>query len=401
MSTRARVWEALNDPRSAEMNREGLALLEPLPPSPALLDAFANVAFDLAVAGRHEEAIATAERALLTAADAGLPRPARALGFRGWSRCCLGDAGGLSDFREALALAVQTGRGREEATLINNLGIELRNFEGPRVALETFATGLEVAEARGMRDVELNLRGSALPAMLGAGALEDLLDSATLQIEHAEEAEVYLIEIRSVQAVALTYRGDADEARHFLGALVEAVRRTGRHDLIAPALGTVAVVRAALGESALAAAILREVDASLALTETTELAPFLAAIVRAACAIGELDLAERLTGRVSPRSPYTGYALIAARAAIDDASGRTEAAAAGYAEAASCWERFGVIPEEGFALLGLGRCLLALGRPEESADALHRARELFTPCGMRPALEETQTLLARATPLSS
>ena len=72
-----------------------------------------------------------------------------------------------------------------------------------------------------------------------------------------------------------------------------------------------------------------------------------------------------------------------------------------YADAALLWEGFGVVPEQGFALLGQGRCLLELSRPGESSEVLQQAREIFARCGMRPALEETDALLAKASALSS
>jgi class 3 adenylate cyclase/tetratricopeptide (TPR) repeat protein len=403
MNTLARVSEYMNLQESAALNREALALLEPLPPGPELLDTLANVAFDLAVSGSHEESAAVAERAITIAAEAGLPRPVRALGFRAWARCSLGDAGGLDDFREALAIAAEAGRGREEITLYNNLGIELRNFEGPRAALEAFATGLALAEARGIQDAAQTLRGSELVAMLGAGQLDDLIASATTVAERAEGAgdELELIEVRSVLAVALTYRGDARQAEPSLGPLAAAVRRSGRLDLTASSLGAVAVVRAASGQTAMAAEFLREMEAAPTLTETSELAPTLPAIVRAAVAIGEVDLARRLIGRLPSRAPYLEHAIVAARAAVAEAEGELEIARAAYEDAASRWERFGVPPEEAFALLGLGRCLLELARADEAAEALRRSLDLFRGCGMPPGIEATGAALARATRLSS
>ena len=68
--TLSRVREAANDPESADLNREALDLLEPLPPGRELLDALGNVAFDLAISGKPRESMAAAERALVIAAQA-------------------------------------------------------------------------------------------------------------------------------------------------------------------------------------------------------------------------------------------------------------------------------------------------------------------------------------------
>jgi hypothetical protein len=59
------------------------------------------------------------------------------------------------------------------------------------------------------------------------------------------------------------------------------------------------------------------------------------------------------------------------------------------------------VPEQGFALLGQGRCLIRLARPTEAASVLQHAREIFERLQAAPALAETDELLERATALSS
>jgi class 3 adenylate cyclase len=61
---------------------------------------------------------------------------------------------------------------------------------------------------------------------------------------------------------------------------------------------------------------------------------------------------------------------------------------------------FGV-PEEAFALLGQGRCLLGLGREPEAVPVLQAAREIFVRLGAAPALAETDALLQIAAALRS
>jgi len=70
-------------------------------------------------------------------------------------------------------------------------------------------------------------------------------------------------------------------------------------------------------------------------------------------------------------------------------------AAADYAEAADRWERFGNEHERAYALLGHGRCLVALG--ELGAEhPLREAYKLFESMGYEPASTETETVLERA-----
>ncbi len=100
--------------------------------------------------------------------------------------------------------------------------------------------------------------------------------------------------------------------------------------------------------------------------------------------------------RVSYPVPHAEHALVAANAALAEARGELQAGADAYADAADRWERFGVVPEQAFALLGHGRCLLGLSRPTEAAPVLQHAREIFERLGATPALAETDALLAAA-----
>ena len=63
-------------------------------------------------------------------------------------------------------------------------------------------------------------------------------------------------------------------------------------------------------------------------------------------------------------------------------------------DAAAGWRDFCVPYEEGHALLGQGRCLVALGRAPEAAGPLAAAREIFARRGAKPALGDTDAVLA-------
>ncbi len=402
-NTRSAVLQRLNIEGVSELRRELLSWLESLPTSPELLDALATVAFDLLSTGQPDEAIALAERAITLAAEAGLPIPARALAYRAGARCVKGDAGGLADFREAIELGAQAGQGRTTSMIYNNLGVEIWSFEGPTAALEVFGEGLRFAEARGLQDGALSIQTSALPAMLDVGDLDGVLAAATTLGERAERAadEFDLMEIRSNRASALLLRGSVLEAAKYLDWQVEAATRTGRADFIAANLGCSAAVRAAMGQYEAAAELLTAIDTTPGLRDADALGPDLPRVVRAGLAIGAIELAERIAGHLQPRRPYGEHALVTAGAALAEARGDHGSAASAYADAAARWEGFGVVIEEAFARLGRGRCLLVLSRPGEASEALQRARGIFDRCGMVPALEETDTLLARVIAMTS
>jgi tetratricopeptide (TPR) repeat protein len=123
----------------------------------------------------------------------------------------------------------------------------------------------------------------------------------------------------------------------------------------------------------------------------------LPALVRTALGLGDLALAERLEESVVPRHPYSEHALVAADAAMTEARGNLQSAADAYTDAADRRERFGALPEQAFALLGQGRCLIGLSQPTEAAAFLQKAREIFERLEAAPALTETDALLERAT----
>ena len=116
--------------------------------------------------------------------------------------------------------------------------------------------------------------------------------------------------------------------------------------------------------------------------------------MRTALAIGDPELARRLIETVEPTTPLADNALCACRAQLGEAEGDLGAAVDTYSEAAERWRHFGNVPERAYALLGEGRCLSALGKPE-AEEPLRNARDLFASMGYRPALAETEALLSR------
>ena len=85
------------------------------------------------------------------------------------------------------------------------------------------------------------------------------------------------------------------------------------------------------------------------------------------------------------------------KAQFAEAAGDRPAAADLYRDAAERWREYGNVPERAYALLGHGRCLAALGKPD-AEEPLREAKKLFTSMGYKPALAEADALLARGTP---
>ena len=97
---------------------------------------------------------------------------------------------------------------------------------------------------------------------------------------------------------------------------------------------------------------------------------------------------------LKPIFPLREHALCAARAQLAEHGCEYADAASLYAEAAAHWQEFGNVPERAYALLGQGRCLLAIGEAE-GGEPLRKARELFEEMGYKPALAEAESLLAQ------
>jgi hypothetical protein len=116
-------------------------------------------------------------------------------------------------------------------------------------------------------------------------------------------------------------------------------------------------------------------------------------MVRAALSAGDPELAQRLSEGVEAGYALQKTALDAARAQLAEYTGDHAEAAALYASVAERWEGLGAMPEQAYALLGLGRSLLALD-DSNTERPLARAAELFRAMGYRPALAEAESLTA-------
>ena len=90
------------------------------------------------------------------------------------------------------------------------------------------------------------------------------------------------------------------------------------------------------------------------------------------------------------------HGLLAAHAALAEADSALDQAALRYDEAAACWADYGHRLEQARALLGAGRCLLALGRPEGRLR-LQDARAVLEPLHAWPLLAEADAALGNPT----
>ena len=177
--------------------------------------------------------------------------------------------------------------------------------------------------------------------------------------------------------------------------LVATARETGEPQIMAMGFAAAAQRMFAGGHNERAKALLEELERTGGTRDDPYYAALLPELVRCALALGDPELAARLVAGVEPGTPLQQHALATCRAALAEAAGDHPTASAAYRDAATRWRQFGDVPELAAALLGQGRCLVALGTPEADGP-LREARALFTTMGYAPALSETDALLQRA-----
>jgi tetratricopeptide (TPR) repeat protein len=120
-------------------------------------------------------------------------------------------------------------------------------------------------------------------------------------------------------------------------------------------------------------------------------------------AIRVLISAERLEPATALLPPESGvysalsrHGLVTARALVAEATGELDDALILFENAAERWAEFGFLLEEGQALFGVGRCLLAMGRRAESSERLTSARQIFARLEARPLIDHVDAHVHRA-----
>jgi class 3 adenylate cyclase/tetratricopeptide (TPR) repeat protein len=393
----------LGDSRYPDAADTALQTLEPLGPSPELAAALADRAAASFLSGQHAEAAALAERAVELAAELGLPLPARGLGFRGCARFALGQAAGLDDIRHALDAATAQGLGREAAVLYYNLGASLVRAQGPRAAWELAQQGTAFAQRHGIAEWVPLLEGTAVEAMADLGLIEQaraLMAEVLSQV--AAEDWMGQVDLHSAEARIQARRGELSGSglMDWIQQTVAKARALGEPQYLGGLLALAAIAQAAAGEARAAAPLLTELEQVPNVRDTLDYLRSLPDLVRVAVAAGEPDLGARLAAGLEPVYQLDQHAAVTARALLAEQHGEHAEAADLFADAAARWERFEVPWEQAQALLGQGRCLLALGRPAEGEQPLSAARDIFASLGASPALADAHGLLAEATAMA-
>ena len=366
--------------------------------SPVLASAYARRATFAYVMGDDPGAIDWAKRSLALAESAGLPEEVGALGALGGSRATLGDRGGIDDMRRAVELARERELTREAALWLNNLATTVYLYEGPVAALAVARESAALAESRGIVETAFEARATCIEFFYGTGAWDELLDEAAFLREQSWTSALY--EMAAVVSDVLVSRGRVTDAAATLDGLVETARQSEEIQHMIMGFSVAGHAALARGDGDVARALLEELRATPNARSSYNFPAYLPELVRTALGAGDIDLANAFSEGLVAVTPMHAHASCAAEAQISEASGELERAADRYADAARAWDAFGFVPERAYALLGEGRCRVALGSP--AADLLLReARDMFASLHAQPSVNECDTLIARAAKLTS
>jgi class 3 adenylate cyclase/tetratricopeptide (TPR) repeat protein len=379
---------------------EARAILEQEEPGPELARVYGALGGDAMLRSLHPESLAWSQKALdLAETLARLDLQIRPLQYRGWARWDARDPeGAQADLRESIEIGHRIGEGAETAIGYNNYAGLRLTYEGPVAGLETYGEGMAFSARRGMEGPRLWSMAESTWCLFDLGRWDEVLTRAA-EVKAAARARSWT-QIASLALPAevhvLALRGSAAEAATLVAAGLPAAWEVGDPQLTIPLLQAEALVQARLGNQRRVTDALLEIERITA--ETTALiVSFAADIVRLAVGTGDLDLAQRLLA-ANPGMPGRSEHIVATgRALIAEAEGRFDDALEGFRDAAERWAGYGHVIEHGQALIGVGRCLIALGRRSEAVEPLREARQLFAGPGATVLVAEVDDLLAETT----
>jgi predicted ATPase/class 3 adenylate cyclase len=401
---------------SLQAVEKALSLLRDHPQSPELATTYLRLAGYHMVAGHSQETIDWANNALAlidrldemgpekleALAASRLSPPAwhgrnnmersRAMShsFRGIARAEMGDLEGVGDLREAVRiLRPLGGDGLSVATI--NLADFVFWIEGPSQGLEIQRQGIELSTRQGRRHFENWGRAESTWMLLDSGDWSELIQVADQVSEWAASNESPHIETicETYKALVLTHRGQHQEAAALAKEFLPRSQSLGDPQILVPAATASALAFSASGEHDRAADLVDdvvEVSRGRGFFKNKVLPDLVRVMIATGRGFDHEPLFEDLLG-VLPRDQNC---IVTGRALVAENAGRIEEAEELFRDAADRWQGFGNVFEEANAVLGQARCLLSLGRPDESTSAAAEARRIFSGLGALPSLSESE-----------
>ena len=389
---------------AGDLTQSAVELLATDDPSPEQAEALGHYALSLLLLNDDPSSVLeAAARAIEVCGQLGLPEPALARNCHGLARLGLGDILGNDDIEHALMAAREQGLGIERCTILFNSVSPALVTRGALAAYEVTRHGLDFTLSHGLEAYALSFRVGLVESLEQMGDWDRALaEAAELEsvLEESEDAWD-LASLRSLQTLMLTWRGQSAEAAR----LVDALEASGASSEVgwtaACALLAASAARLSLGEARGAVSLLEKCMAVP--RAVASLGDNVPEAVRVALKAGDEHLAawirkELESSPEAQRLPLQQIVATTVAALVAEGRGEHEAAGVGFADAAGAGTTSACPTKRAHALLGQGRCLVALGRAPEAAAPLAAARAIFARLGARPALAETDEWLARAAP---
>jgi tetratricopeptide (TPR) repeat protein len=277
----------------------------------------------------------------------------------------------------------------------NSLGeVEIDVGLGPRAAFAAWATAVDISARRGHERPRMYNKGRQAEAAYQLGEWGTVL---VLQ----EEIQVWeessgrsLIGAMAAPWAALVHvaRGDLGAADHLLTDLLPRAREVRDPEILFPALIAAAAAAFARGDEA--AALGFAVEFATEREATTLDRALQTTLSRIAVAARDAALVERLAAEEDHTGPMRANVSATNSALVAQARGLYADAGRLFGEAANGWADLGCVVEQAHALVGLGRCHIALGRVTEAEAPLDEARAIFTRLGARSWLAEFESMLS-------
>jgi class 3 adenylate cyclase/tetratricopeptide (TPR) repeat protein len=317
-----------------------------------------------------------------------------ALGYRAAARVGLGDTHGIDDLRESIRIGLDAGLSAETATSYTNLAEALAVHEGPKAAFVVADEALQFCRSRGLMDQEMWARASTADLLFELGRWSEARARADevmawSQQHDAVQTTAWALEVQS--SISL-HSGDMAEADTQSAMLLSLNRGIGDLQVLLPALLLRAMVAALTGRLDEARTLLLEFEQT-SLRDSNLRRQFVLDAVYVAARCGDIDVMEKLLSDASPSGLRTESAISSAKAILAEAKRDWRYAASLFIDAAQRWRDYESPLEEGRALFGLARCLIALGDREAATEPLHKARAIFERLNAVPLHSEVDGFL--------
>ncbi len=397
------AWIRGDTARQFELIERAVQILETYPPGPELASAYSRAAAAHGLAWNSSEALQAVERALPVVREFGTVADlVPLLQFRGQSRADLGDVeGGFADAREGLRVALEAAPAPLVAASHVNLGDMTWVQNGPEKGQELYEAATEIGLRRGAPAAANWARMESMWTRFDLGDWDELLQVGDGVLGQEPEPRISQVAIlaEAYRQDVLVHRGHGDvEVIETL--LLPRAREIRDGQVVVPVFRVASLTRLTRGDPAGAVELVRELD-ELLRGRPGPRSWILNGAGRVCLAADEAGLLRSLIDQGVEHLTRDQNSMASARAMLAEMEGDHERASAAYRDAADRWEAFPAVLEHGLALMGAGRCLLALGRQNQGTERLRAARERFGALKAAPLVAEVDDLLALATSKTS